>query len=62
MHTYRHTHKHHKKKSYSLTQFSLVQFIFLVVSDSLRPHESQHSRLPCPSPTPGAHPDSQSSS
>ena len=23
-----------------------------VVSDSLRPHESQHSRPPCPSPTP----------
>jgi len=26
-----------------------------VVSDSLRPHESQHARLPCPSPTPGVH-------
>ena len=25
-----------------------------VVSDSLRPHGSQHARLPCPSPTPGA--------
>ena len=25
----------------------------LVVSDSLRPHESQHARPPCPSPTPG---------
>ena len=29
-----------------------------VVSDSLRPHESQHARPPCPSPTPGVHPDS----
>ena len=26
-----------------------------VVSDSLRPHESQHARPPCPSPTPGIH-------
>ena len=30
--------------------------------DSLRPHESQHSRLPCPSPPPGAHSDSRPSS
>ena len=30
-----------------------------VVSDSLRPHESQHARPPCPSPTPGAHSDSR---
>ena len=28
------------------------------MSDSLRPHESQHARLPCPSPTPGVHSDS----
>ena len=33
-----------------------------VMSDSLRPHESQHIRLPCPSPTPGVHPDSLPSS
>ena len=33
-----------------------------VVSDSLRPHESQHARPPCPSPTPGVHSDSRSSS
>ena len=26
-----------------------------VVSDSLRPHELQHARPPCPSPTPGVH-------
>ena len=31
-----------------------------VVSDSLRPHESQHARPPCPSPTPGVHPNSMS--
>ena len=31
---------------------SSVQFSLSVMSDSLRPHEPQHSRLPCPSPTP----------
>ena len=34
----------------------------LAVSDSLRPHESQHTRPPCPSPTPGVHSDSSSES
>ena len=34
-----------------------VQFSCSVVSDSLRPHESQHARPPCPSPTPGVHSD-----
>ena len=29
-----------------------------VVSDSLRPHESQHAMPPCPSPTPGVYPNS----
>ena len=33
-----------------------------VMSDSLRPHESQHARPPCPSPSPGVHPDSRPSS
>ena len=35
-------------------QIYLVQFSRSVVSDSLRPHELQHARLPCPSPTPRA--------
>ena len=35
-----------------------VQFSRSVVSDSLRPHESQHTRPPCPSPTLGVHSDS----
>ena len=39
-----------------------VQFSHSVVSDSLPPHESQHSRPPCPSPSPGAHSDSHPSS
>ena len=34
---------------------SSVQFSHTVVSDSLRPHESQHTRPPRPSPTPGVH-------
>ena len=33
-----------------------------VVSDSLGPHESQHARPPCPSPTPGVQSDSRPSS
>ena len=43
-------------------QFSSVQFSRSVVSDSLRPHESQHARPPCPSPTPGVHSNSRPSS
>ena len=39
-----------------------VQFSRSVVSDSLRPHESQHARPPCPSPTPRVHSDSRPSS
>ena len=42
--------------------FSSVQFSRSVVSDSLRPHESQHARPPCPSPTPGVHSDLRPSS
>ena len=40
----------------NLLQFSCCS----VVSDSLRPHESQHARPPCPSQTPGVHTDSTS--
>ena len=39
------------------TVISSVQFSRLAVSDSLRPHESQHARPPCPSPTPRVHPN-----
>ena len=35
-----------------------VQFSHSVVSNSLRPHELQHARPPCPSPTPGVHSNS----
>ena len=38
------------------------QFSHSVVSDFLRPHELQHTRPPCPSPTPGVYPNSCPSS
>ena len=45
-----------------LTFCCSVQFSHSVMSDSLRPHESQHARPPCPSPTHGVHSDSRPSS
>ena len=51
---------------YHLLKISLVssfsQFSRSVMSDSLRPHESQHSRPPCPSPTPRVYSNSCPSS
>ena len=44
------------------SSFSSVQFSCSVVSDSLRPHESQHVRPPCPSPSPRVHSISSPSS
>ena len=44
--------------THRISQFSSVQFSRSVVSDSLRPHESQHARPPCPSPTPRVYPNS----
>ena len=41
-----------------LSAFHSVQFSRSVVSNSLLPHGLQHTRLPCPSPTPGAYSDS----
>ena len=46
-----------KQKSYLSVQLSRS-----VVSDSLQPHELQHARPPCPSPTPRVYPDSHPSS
>ena len=43
-------------------EFSSVQFSCWVMSDSSQPHELQHSRPHCPSPTPGVHPKSCPSS
>ena len=42
----------------SFTYYLSVQFSHSVVSDSLQSHEPQHARPPCPSPTPGVHPNS----
>ena len=44
------------------TPFSSVQLSHSVVSNSLRPHESQHARPPCASPTLGVHSNSHPSS
>ena len=51
-----------QKKSFLIFQTLSVQFSPSVVSDSSRPHELQHTRPPCPSPTPGVHSDSRPSS
>ena len=48
--------------SSSHIQFSSVHFSRSVMSDSLRPHELQHTRPPCPSLTPGVHSNSRTSS
>ena len=55
--------------NYSFLLFLFFEFIFQfsqfspsVMSDSLQPHESQHARPPCPSPTPRVHSDSCPSS
>ena len=42
--------------------YTSVQFSWSVMSDSLWPHELQHARPPCPSPTPRVYPNSCSSS
>ena len=42
----------------SLPWLSSVQYSHSVMSDSLRPHELQHARPPCPSPTPGVYSNS----
>ena len=47
---------------FNSVQLSSVQFTRSVVSDSLWPHESQNTRPPCPSPTPGVYSDSCPSS
>ena len=46
----------------TILAFSSVQFSRSVVSDCLQPHESQHTRPPCPSPTPRVYSNSCSSS
>ena len=56
------TLKHARTQTASATgvmDLSSAQFSCSVVSNSLRPHESQHATPPCPSPTPRVHSDSR---
>ena len=63
-------YKYKRQKNYQILglweltekRFSSVQFSRSVVSNSLWPHESQHARTPCPSPTPGVYSNSCPSS
>ena len=48
--------------NFSYNVFSSVQFSRSVLPDSLQPHESQHTRPPCPSPTTGVYSNSCPSS
>ena len=45
------------RRTKELLDESSVQFSCSVMSNSLWPHEPQHARPPCPSPTPGVHPN-----
>ena len=51
------------QKNYAIVKSNFwiqsVQFSRSVVSDPLPPHELQHARPPCPSPTPGVHSNSR---
>ena len=49
-------------KTIPMDQIRSDQISHSVMSDSMRPHELQHSRPPCPSPTPRVHSDSRPSS
>ena len=55
------THFQIKKTEKLCFLFSSVQFSRSVMSNSLHPHELQHARPPCPSPTPGVHSNSRPS-
>ena len=50
---------HMKIPPISFSPLSSVQFSLSVVSNSLWPHESQHTRPPCPSPSPRVHSNSR---
>ena len=52
----------YKRRLYTSDQIRSYQISCSVVSNSLRPHESQHARPPCPSPTPGVYRNSCPSS
>ena len=58
-HTHMHTQSLYGHHTHIHIHISSVQFSCSVVSDSLRPHELQHTRPPCPSPTSGVHSNSR---
>ena len=51
------SHHSMKLRPRRVKELDQVQFSRSVVSDSLQPHEPQYARPPCPSPTPGVHPN-----
>ena len=55
-------HRRYILTIWRVPQFSSGQFSCSVVSHSLQPHELQHARPPCPSPTPRVHSNSRPSS
>ena len=59
LYTHTHTHTHiYNIVSYCVLCFSSVQFSCSVMSNSLQPHELQHARPPCPSPSSGVYSNS----
>ena len=50
-------HKDWHKTNTTILGLRSISSVQLLVSDSLRPHEPQHARPPCPSPTPRVHPN-----
>ena len=58
----RHDWAQHNNKEEAKPSVQSDEISRSVMSDCLWPHESQHSRPPCPSPTPRVHPDSRPSS
>ena len=48
---------HHTSLELEMASVQSVQFSRSAMSDSLRPHELQHARPPCPSPIPGVYPN-----
>ena len=53
------TEKQTNKQTNKKIELPSVQFSHSVLSEFLRPHESQHATPPCPSPAPGVHTDSR---
>ena len=57
VHSFKISHIFHSLRKRLEIGDTSVQFSSSVMSNSLRPHALQHARPPCPSPTPGVHPN-----